>query len=124
MEDWRKGFHKAMVDTIFQEGSPLKIDPATRFYGWQAWNFGEIRDHVTRVGIDYEATSEPLESEWLEFKGTFYEGDPTTYGVDLTLILNDGTAYPWRSTMRMAEFIVAVIRRDEPEPAPGVRRRG
>lgn len=117
MEDWRKGFHRAMVDTIVQEGSPLKLDPNDRFYGWQAWNWGEIREHVGRVGINYEATGGPQEASWLEFKGTFFEGDPTTYGVDITLVLNDGATYLWRTTMLMAEFIVAVVRQDDKEKA-------
>lgn len=117
MEDWRKGFHRAMVDTIVREGSPLKLNPADRFYGWQAWNYGEIHDHIARVGIDYEATKIPVESEWEEFKGTFYEGDLTVYGVDITLVLADGAAYPWRTSMRMAEFIVAVVRQGNKEKA-------
>lgn len=113
-DDWRIGFKRALVDTILRLGSPCK--PGTDwelYYGWEDYGarYDQL-DHIDRVGIDYDKT-ETVESEWHEFKGTFYEGDNIAYGVDMRLMLLDETVYRWRFDRRLSDFIMELVKSDD-----------
>ncbi len=94
MSDWKAGFHKAMIDALVRNGTPFNPDKAS-FYGYIADNWEEIAGRVKTVGIDY-ARSTYADAEWSEFKGTFYEGDTRTTGIDAHLVLLDGSTADYR----------------------------
>lgn len=91
--DWKRGFHRAMIDALVKNGTPVGDNPS--FYGYIADNWPEISERVRTTGIDYE-TSTFKDSEWHEFKGTFYEGDTRTTGIDVNLVLLDGSIAKYR----------------------------
>ncbi|HEU0252830.1 MAG TPA: hypothetical protein VFR12_07325 [Pyrinomonadaceae bacterium] len=63
---------------------------------------------IANHGIDYDKTTY-VESNWNEFMGTFYEGDTSVYGVDMNLVLNDGTVLRWRYAGSVSDLIQAVL---------------
>lgn len=110
--DWRAEMKHHMIDVLVRMGSPVREDAS--IYGWEEYEWGEHggtetrRAHVARVGIDYAATTY-VESCWDEFMGTFYEGDTRVYGVDLHLVLLDGTRLHWRYSGSLSNLITAVL---------------
>lgn len=101
----RELLHRAVVDAIIQNGSPVSQDSS---YGWLDSNYAELRVHMAHCRPDYEACTWD-DSSWSEFQGTF---DPDVHmrGIDLKLAcrcgLLDGRA--WRYTGGYAELIRAV----------------
>jgi hypothetical protein len=108
-DDWKKGFHKALVDAIVRDGSPH--DPNRNAYWGTSLpnNWEDILRWVRDEGIDYEATKPPVHAEWYEFQGTLYEGDTRVVGLDLLLVLNDGTECWYRYRYSMSDLILAVV---------------
>lgn len=108
-DDWRRGFHRALVDAIVREGGPH--DPTQSAYWGSALpdNWTEIGPHVAEVGIDYTKTPQPIEAEWYQFGGTFGDGDDRKYGVDLELVLLDGTRVWYRYSGTISTLILAVV---------------
>lgn len=106
-EDWRKGFHRALIDAVVSHGSPVADDPS--FYGWIHQQYAERIKNVHTVGIDYERTQAPKEDSWEVFMGTFYEGDTRVYGLDLTVVLLDGQTVRFRYQGTLGELISAVV---------------
>jgi hypothetical protein len=107
--DWKANFHRALVDAIVQHAGPH--DPAKSPWWGSSLpdNWREVVRTVAAVGIDYANTPKPIEAEWEEFGGTFYEGDTRKYGVDLELHLLDGTRVWYRYSGSISELIVAVV---------------
>lgn len=108
MSDWRSAFKKALIDNLIINGSPLRTSGST-YYGWTAEDWQEVSREVFAGDIDYEQSSY-RDSEWDEFKGTFYEGDETEYGVDLTIVLTDGRQFEYRWHGRMVEMIEQLVK--------------
>lgn len=115
--DWRAEMKRHMIDVLVRTGAPVRDDPS--IYGWQVYEWDEQwasrrkgtetrKQRVERVGIDYVATTY-VESCWDEFMGTFYEGDTRVYGVDLHLVLLDGTRLHWRYSGSLSDLITAVL---------------
>jgi hypothetical protein len=106
--DWRRGFHRALVDAIVRNGSPH--DPGKDGYYGSSLpdNSVEIGPRVATVGIDYNNTPTPVEADWTEFGGTFDE-DQRKYGVDLNLLLLDGTRVWYRYDGTISTLIRAVV---------------
>jgi hypothetical protein len=103
MSDWKAGFHKAMIDALIRNGTPINPEKAS-FYGYIADDWQGIVDRVKRVGVDY-ACSTYEDAEWHEFKGTFYEGDTRTVGVDVHLVLEDGSTADYRWEGNVGELM-------------------
>lgn len=107
-EDWKKDFHQSFVNAVVKHGHP--IDRNGQIYWWQQHE--PLRSQTVakmhEVGIDYE-TSTYEESNWYEFKGTFYTGDTREFGVDLKVHLLDGTWQEWRYAGTISELIRAVL---------------
>lgn len=108
METWRKGFHKALVDAVVANGSLVRKNAS--FYGWRDYSgTAEMRKKVAKVGVDYNATKMPKETSWHEFQGTFYEGDTRVVGIELDVVLKDGTVGQYRWEANMSDLIQAVL---------------
>lgn len=105
--DWRQEFKRAVIDALIKDGYPLR-DGST-FYGGIASDWEDRRNKVDTIGIDYDRTTW-TEAEWHEFKGTFYEGDTRTVGIDVQLVLLDGTVMKWRFEGIASDLIFAVVR--------------
>lgn len=103
------------IDVLVRNGSPVREDPS--IYGWQIYEWDEHRDkgietrkqRIARVGIDYAATTY-VESSWDEFMGSLHEGDTRVYGIDLDLVLLDGTRLHWRYSGSLSELITEVLK--------------
>lgn len=108
MSDWRVGYRRALVDALVRLGSPLA--DRTSVYGWTHEDWQEIRAHVRSVGIDYERTGEPEDTSWNEFAGTFADDDNCVYGVEFTLVLQNGSTHRWRVSARLGEVLLEVAR--------------
>jgi hypothetical protein len=108
-DDWKAGFHRALVDAIVREGSPH--DPTRDpFYGSTLPDrWVEIGPRVATVGIDYANTPKPVEGEWMEFGGTFHPTE-MVYGVDIELFLLDGTRVWYRYKGSVPHLILAVVK--------------
>lgn len=104
---WKIEFRKAMINALVEQGCAVCGDRADAF-SWRDTSWQAKRAMVASVGIDYTATKYQ-ESYWYEFMGTFYEGDSRVYGVDLDLVLLDGTRLHWRYDRTLAELITAVL---------------
>lgn len=111
--DWKTGFHRALVNAIVRNGSPH--DPSRDSYWGSSLPDGwvEIGPRVAAVGIDYIKTPKPVEANWYEFAGTFADGDNRKYGVDLELVLLDGTRVWYRYDGSLAALILAVVTDDD-----------
>ena len=107
MSDWRAEFRIALIDEVVRSGTPVSSQPS--YYGWMDHSYSEKRDQVKATGIDYAATTWE-ESYWDEFMGTFYEGDTRVYGIDLKLVLKDGTEFHWRYSGSGGNLIMALAR--------------
>jgi len=107
--DWKAGFHRALVDAIVRNGGPH--DPAKSPWWGSSLpdNWMEVIGQVTAAGIDYTNTPRPIEAEWDEFGGTFYEWDTRKYGMDLELHLLDGTRVWYRYSGSISELLLAVV---------------
>lgn len=101
--DWKRDFHRAVVDTILRLGDP----------SWQL-SRSKIMTHITTIGIDYDKTIYE-ETNWQEFMGTLHEGDATVYGFDMILVLKDGYTYRWRYGRPLGRFLIEVLRYEPPE---------
>lgn len=106
---WQEEAHRLVVDFLVHHGSPVKKEDS--FYGWIAPNWMEIYKQVKEVGIDYK-NSRWDDSEWDEFKGTFYEGDTRTVGIDATIVLKDRTAITFRWQGSPGEMLTAIVKGD------------
>lgn len=95
--------------TLIDQGGPVSDRPSE--FGWIATDHAAKRQQVANVGIDFDATTY-RESCWNEFMGTFYEGDTRVYGVDVDLVLLDGTRLCWRYAGSVSELITAVLASD------------
>lgn len=112
-ENWRDDFKRALIDAVILHGSPLNDkDTHWNWLAWEARNHEERWAAVRTVGVDYEKTPMPEDSCWEEFMGTFYEGDTRVYGMDVNLVLNDGTHSPWRYSGTLGALIEAVMKAD------------
>ncbi len=107
MNDWKTGFHRAMIDALISQASPLDDNPS--FYGWIADNWEQTMRRVRNIGIDYDRSTYE-DSDWDEFQGTFYEGDTRKHGVDITLVLNDGSTARYRWSGQVGDLITQVAR--------------
>lgn len=110
MEDWKKEFKRALLDVLARDGTPVRSTGDT-YYGWIHHDSQRIRVDVASIGLDYEASSY-REDAWIEFQGTFYEGDERVHGILATLVLKDGTSYQYRYTETVSDLIQAVIASD------------
>ena len=109
MDDWRIGFHRALVDAIVHNGSPH--DPTrSAYYGSSLPdNWVDVSSHVAAAGIDYANTPAPTDATWLQFGGTFNE-DTYVHGVDIELFLNDGTRQWYRYSGTISDLILAIVK--------------
>ena len=114
--DWRKDFHRAVVDTILRLGAPCRDGESWQlYYDWTDYSsLSERMTHITTIGVDYDKTTYE-ETNWQEFMGTFHEGDNTVYGVGMTLVLKDGHTYRWRYGQPFGTFLMEVLRYEPPE---------
>lgn len=110
-EEWKARFKRAMIEAVVQNG--MAVGPMPSIYNWYDPDYVARRHAIDTVGIDYEATRIPEDSSWADFKGTFYEGDHISYGVDVHLVLNDGTTSTWRYTGSMGELLQEILRIEE-----------
>jgi hypothetical protein len=108
---WRVELHKAVVDYLLANGTPMEPGDRDRFYGYVSPNWEQIRERVAIEGVDYDRTTWDS-SEWDEFKDTFYEGDTRTVGIDVKGYLNDGTPIEYRWSGQPGELLLAIIRGD------------
>lgn len=111
---WKDDLKRHMIDVLVRLGSPVR--DRVDIYGWQQYDWNttpgtttatQKREHVARVGIDYTG-SEYREADWYEFAGTFVESYHV-YGVDLSLVLTDGTKYLWRYDGTLTKLLHAVL---------------
>ncbi len=108
-EDWKAGFHRALIEAIVKNGSPHEPTKSPYWGSSLPDNWTNVMRVVGTVGIDYAATSAPVEASWSQFMGTFYEGDDRVYGMDVELVLQDGTRHWWRYQGTASDLIQAVI---------------
>lgn len=114
--DWRAEMKRHIIDVLVRLGSPVRDDPS--IYGWQVYEWEETRDskrkgtetrkqRIERVGIDYAATTYVETSP----PGALsqLEEDARVCGVDLHLVLLDGTTYQWRYSGHLSDLITAVL---------------
>ena len=107
MSTWKAEFKRHLIDVLVKNGS--KIDDNASSFGWQEYDLhGKYKSMITNHGIDYDKTTY-TESSWSEFMGTFYEGDTSVYGVDMNLVLGNGTVLKWRYAGTVSELIQAVL---------------
>lgn len=107
MSEWKAEFKRHLIDVLVKEGS--KIDDNASSFGWQEYDLhGKFKSMILNYGIDYNKTTY-VESNWYEFVDTFYEGDSTVYGVDMNLVLNNGTVLKWRYAGTVSDLIQAVL---------------
>jgi hypothetical protein len=104
---WRKGFHRALLDAVVRNGSPLDTKPD--WFGWIHPGYVALVKKVHDVGVDYDATPDPQEANWSEFMGTFYEGDTRVYGLEVDLVLKDGSTVRYRYKGTLGELIHQVV---------------
>lgn len=103
---WKMEFRRAMINALVEQGVAVCERPDR--FNWCDHDWQAKRATVASVGIDYVATVY-RESCWNEFMGTFYDGDTRVYGVDLDLVLLDGSRLHWRYGGTLAELIAAVL---------------
>lgn len=110
-DNWRKGFHQAVIDTVIRLGSPRKSGKNWELlYGWADYDaYIERKAQIESVGIDYDKTTIE-EADWDEFKGTFYEGDTRVYGIDVHVVLHDGTEFDWRYGRTIGRFLMELLK--------------
>lgn len=107
-DDWRRGFHRALIDAVVRNGSPHDPDKDSYYGSSLPNNLAEIGPRVAEAGIDYNSTPAPVEAGWTEFGGTFDE-DQRKYGVDLELFLLDGTRVWYRYSGTISTLILAIV---------------
>lgn len=100
MSDWRKGFHRAVVDTVLRLGD--RWDPATQYLSIER-SLNVIHEQIQEIGINYDATT--VTEEW------WYNGPSgeNVLGVDMHLVLNNDTTYWWRYGHRLSELLIEII---------------
>lgn len=116
---WKDDLKHAMINVLVRKGSPVRERPD--IYGWEDYDWEAEAGHhvhpkrlmVQRVGIDYAATVY-REIDWYEFAGTFAPEQNHVYGVEVDLVLMDGTRLHWRYGGNLSALIQAVL--EEPEP--------
>jgi hypothetical protein len=107
MSEWKKEFKRHLIDVLVKEGG--KIDDKASAFSWQEYDFhGKYKSMISNHGIDYDKTTY-TESSWYEFMGTFYEGDTSVYGVDMNLVLGNGTVLKWRYAGTVSDLTQAVL---------------
>lgn len=106
-EHWKIGFRRALIDAIVKNGSPLSPTPSA--YGYLHSEWQAVRKLVSDVGVDYDRTGEPREVDWDEFRGTFYEGDTRRVGLDLDVVLRDGSTHAFRYDGTVSDLISQVL---------------
>ena len=107
MSDWRAEFRVALIDEVVRYGSP--VSDTASYYGWMDYDWQDKKKEALAVGINYEACTWE-ESSWDEFQGTFYEGDTRQYGIDLHLVLTNGTTLHWRYAGNAGALIIALTK--------------
>ena len=107
---WREEFHHALIWEIVRSGTPVHPD-ADRLspFSWMADDWQDQKRAVLDGDVDYEKTMYE-KSSWDEFVDTFYEGDTRKYGVDLHIVMTDGTKYHWRYTGTVSDLILALTK--------------
>lgn len=107
MSDWREEFKRELVDVLLEQGMPLRSD--ANYYSWVDYDWKKIIRRIRKVGVDYERTTYE-ESEWDEFMGTFYEGDERKQGIDVHVVLLDGSRVEYRWSGHPGQLIIALVR--------------
>lgn len=105
---WRDEFKHALIWEIVRSGQFVRDDAS--YYGWADYDWeGTRRKLLLGAEVDYEATNWE-ESSWDEFQGTFYEGDTRKYGIDMNLVLKDGTVHKMRWSGSVGSLILALVK--------------
>jgi hypothetical protein len=104
---WQDGYKKALITVVARQGVPVADKPSVYSYMHPTWQ--EIKKLIRDVGIDFEKTSMPVELSWEEFGGTFTDHDDTKYGVDVHLVLRDGSTHHMRYQIGMSSLIAQVL---------------
>ncbi len=105
---WVERFREVVAQTIIQHGRVVSADAS--FYGWTDF---EATEHLRSYGGSCPVVGHgtPSEDSWDEFQGTFYEGDTTQHGMQMTVTCECGqiTDQILRYEGNVSEMISSII---------------
>lgn len=114
-EDWKVGFHRAVIDSILAKGRQLAPRSQRDNFGWRQDRYSHepvdpVMHRILRHGIDYNKSTY-VDSNWSEFAGTF-TSDEQKYGMDAEIVTVRGERFEWRYEGTLGQMLDAILERD------------
>lgn len=114
-DDWKVGYKKALMSAFARSACVLGTYSYYSSGGGLDYRATQrLQDHLKSCEVDLDRSEMPTDSEWVEFMGTFYEGDDTQYGLDATVSCTCGELRDVVMRLRgsFSELLLEVLRED------------
>jgi hypothetical protein len=113
-DDWKAGYKLAVLSAFVRQAGAVRDGS---YYSSGNINYDltdEIRKHLQTCPPAFGKMAMPVDSDWEEFMGTFYEGDTTVHGLDTYLYCECGKYKGEQIRLRgtFSELLTAILKDD------------